>query len=71
MDLKKQRIQLTMKIGTSGKKETKEPEKKADVAEKGNETHNKNRNSGNKNKTGNKERNFKKGNSFFDGIVIK
>ncbi len=71
VDLKKQRIQLTMKIGTSEKKETKEPEKKAVVAKKGNETHNKNRNSGNKNKTGNKERNFKKGNSFFDGIVIK
>ncbi len=75
VDEKKQRIQLTMKLGTgepgAKKKEIKEPEKKVNVGKKANESHNKNRNSGNKNKTGNKERNFKKGNSFFDGIVIK
>ena len=74
VDLKKQRIQLTMKIGTgeAGAQKDKEPEKKATEKKNSNASRrNDNRKPENKKNAGSKERNFKKGNSFFDGIVIK
>ena len=84
VDEKKQRIQLTMKLGTgepgAKKKEEKAPQKKADNEQKNENRKNNNRNAGdrkvnnkkqnNKNNS-NKNQNFKKGNNFFDGIVIK
>ncbi len=84
VDEKKQRIQLTMKLGTgepgAKKKEEKAPQKKADSEQKSENRKNNNRNAGDRktnNKkqsnrnNGNKNQNFKKGNNFFDGIVIK
>ena len=84
VDEKKQRIQLTMKLGTgepgAKKKEEKAPQKKADSEQKNENRKNNNRNAGdrktnnkkqNNRNNGNKNQNFKKGNNFFDGIVIK
>ena len=84
VDEKKQRIQLTMKLGTgepgAKKKEEKAPQKKADNEQKNENRKNNNRNAGdrkvnnkkqNNRNNGNKNQNFKKGNNFFDGIVIK
>ena len=84
VDEKKQRIQLTMKLGTgepgAKKKEEKAPQKKADSEQKNENRKNNNRNAGdrkvnnkkqNNKNNGNKNQNFKKGNNFFDGIVIK
>ena len=84
VDEKKQRIQLTMKLGTgepgAKKKEEKAPQKKADNEQKNENRKNNNRNAGdrktnnkkqNNRNNGNKTQNFKKGNNFFDGIVIK
>ena len=84
VDEKKQRIQLTMKLGTgepgAKKKEEKAPQKKADNEQKNENRKNNNHNAGdrktnnkkqNNRNNGNKNQNFKKGNNFFDGIVIK
>ena len=84
VDEKKQRIQLTMKLGTgepgAKKKEEKAPQKKADNEQKNENRKNNNRNAGdrkvNKKKqnninNSNKNQNFKKGNNFYEGIVIK
>ena len=62
VDIKKQRIQLTMKIGNSAPKKTKSGQKKPSDSQK-------NKNNG-QNRRGNEKRPQRKGNSFFDGIVI-
>ncbi len=85
VDLKKQRIQLTMKIGTGEKTSEKKEQKKENTPKENRGNNNKikeNRNNGGKNNGGNHTSNYKgkngqrreyehKGNHFFDGIVIK
>ena len=73
VDLKKQRIQLTMKIG-GGSDGAKKDAPKKDVqkkdAPKKNVSKRDNRPNNNQKKN-NGQKNFRKGNNFFDGIVIK
>jgi uncharacterized protein len=80
VDLKKQRIQLTMKIGTSdgAKEKDKKPEKEKNKS--GEKRHNgkpngqgkpEKRNDRDKNRGNGRPQQERKGNHFFDGIVIK
>ena len=77
VDIKKQRIQLTMKIGTGSDSGEKKSDKKQKT-EKQNKQ-NKQKTNGQKKASQNKngknnnhnKKNFKKGNSFFDGIIIE
>lgn len=77
VDIKKQRIQLTMKIGTgsdSGKKASSADNKPKEKTARNNNSNRANSNKGNKNaqnKNSQQKKNFKKGNSFFDGIIIE
>ena len=73
VDLKKQRIQLTMKIGggsDGAKKDAPKKEGPKKDAPKKNTQKRDNR-SNNNQKKNNGQKNFRKGNNFFDGIVIK
>ena len=72
VDIKKQRIQLTMKIGGSEKSEKAKKDKQKNDRPKNDRP----KNDRPKKDTANQKRNnakkpFKKGNNFFDGIVIK
>ena len=72
VDIKKQRIQLTMKIGGSEKSEKAKKDKQKNDRPK----NDRQKNDRPKKDTANQKRNnakkpFKKGNNFFDGIVIK
>ena len=84
VDIKKQRIQLTMKIGTGSdsgeKKADKKPEAQKQNKQKtngqkqnGQKSNGQKKASQNKNAKNNNQnkKNFKKGNSFFDGIIIE
>ena len=79
VDLKKQRIQLTMKIGTqsdgaSGGKTDNKPERKQDHKQNNKSNQKRSQGKDNKGKTHSKNkgsRPVRKGNSFFDGIVIE
>ena len=82
VDIKKQRIQLTMKLNDSPKPEKKQDsdgqkndrQKNDRQKNNGNRQNQKgqNRNQGNQNRnSGNRKQNFKKGNHFFDGIIIE
>ncbi len=64
VDLKKQRIQLTMKIGTGEKTPAKKEQKKEHAPKE-------NRKSNRQGKNGQRREYEHKGNHFFDGIVIK
>ena len=73
VDLKKQRIQLTMKIGGSSdgaKKDAPKKDAQKKDAPKKNVSKRDNRPNNNQKKN-NGQKNFRKGNNFFDGIVIK
>ena len=73
VDLKKQRIQLTMKIGTgeAGTQKDKESEKKATEKKNSNASRrNDNRKPENKKNAGSKERNFKKGMEIIPVVYI-
>ena len=73
VDLKKQRIQLTMKIGggsDGAKKDAPKKDAQKKDAPKKNVSKRDNRPNNNQKKN-NGQKNFRKGNNFFDGIVIK
>lgn len=73
VDLKKQRIQLTMKIGggsDGAKKDAPKKDAQKKDAPKKNAQKRDNRPNNNQKKN-NGQKNFRKGNNFFDGIVIK
>ena len=73
VDLKKQRIQLTMKIGGGSDGAKKDAPKKdapkKDASKKN--TQKRDNRPNNNQKKNNGQKNFRKGNNFFDGIVIK
>ncbi|MEE1102049.1 MAG: Tex family protein [Agathobacter sp.] len=84
VDIKKQRIQLTMKIGTGSDSGEKKADKKSEVQKQNKQKTNGQKQNGqksngqkkasqNKNSKNNNQnkKNFKKGNSFFDGIIIE
>jgi uncharacterized protein len=81
VDLKKQRIQLTMKIGTGGdgakdndsaKNKDQKPDKDKKKSGNGGQKFGDQRRGGNPNRSGQKKPDDRKrGNHFFDGIVIK
>ena len=84
VDIKKQRIQLTMKIGTGSDSGEKKANKKSEVQKQNKQKTNGQKQNGqksngqkkasqNKNSKNNNQnkKNFKKGNSFFDGIIIE
>ncbi|MDY3796741.1 MAG: Tex family protein [Agathobacter sp.] len=73
VDLKKQRIQLTMKIG-GGSDGAKKDAPKKDAPKKDapkKNTQKRDNRPNNNQKKNNGQKNFRKGNNFFDGIVIK